>query len=414
MLIKYKSISHFFKLALLSSLSGILSGASAALFLHTLNSVTNYREAHEGIIWFLPIAGLCIGLIYKHFGKDVAAGNNLILQEIHDPKKKISPLMAPLIYLGTVATHLFGGSAGREGTAVQMSASLSDQLSHFFQLDPVERKAFLVLGAGAGFGAAIGAPLAGIIFGMEVIYIGQLKPFAVIECTIASIIGYLTTVLLHTPHTHYIHVPAINYSVMNIFCIVLIGGVFGLVSRTFSSFTHALEHIFKKISAAPLKPFVGGTILVLLYKMEGSYLYDGLGIDVIKSAFQIPSDLLVSIKKIFFTALTLASGFKGGEFIPLVFIGATIGSAFGLILPLSFQLMGQLGFAAVFAGASNTPLACSVMAMELFGWKIGPYALLCCYISYYCSGDDGIYKTQKKIRHKHHHFIRFTAKVRKK
>lgn len=412
MLIKYNSISHFFKLALLSSLAGVLSGASASLFLHSLNYVTNYREANEWIIWFLPVAGLFIGLIYHHFGKDVAAGNNLILQEIHDPKKKISPLMAPFIYVGTVITHLFGGSAGREGTAVQMSASLSDQLSHYFQLSPIERKAFLVLGAGAGFGAAIGAPIAGIIFGMEVIYIGQLKPFALIECIIAALVGYYTSLVLHTPHTEYLHTANIKFDFLTLVCIVLAGISFGITSRFFSKFTHYLEHLFKKISYAPLKPFVGGIALVLLFKIEGSYIYDGLGIDVIKQALEVPPSILIPLKKMFFTSLTLASGFKGGEFIPLVFIGTTIGSALGLVLPVAFQLLGQLGFASVFAGASNTPLACSLMAMELFGWEIGPYALVSCYVSYYFSGDLGIYKTQKKIRHKHHHLIRFTSKVK--
>lgn len=412
MLVKYKSLSHFLKLACLSVLSGILSGSAASLFLHSLEFVTSFREGNQEIIWLLPFAGLCIGLIYHHYGKDVAAGNNLILQEIHDPTKKIPLLMAPFIYFGTVVTHLFGGSAGREGTAVQMSASLSDQLSHYFKLAPIERKAFLVLGAGAGFGAAVGAPVAGIIFGMEVIYVGQLRAFALIECIIASVVGYYTAILFQTPHSHYIHVPHVSYNFTILLSVVFVGAIFGVVARSFTHFTHYLEFWFKKISYPPLKPFIGGILLVIFYKLEGSYLYDGLGIDVIQKAMKVPADLLLPIKKIFFTGVTLASGFKGGEFIPLVFIGTTIGSALGLILPVSFQLLGQLGYASVFAGASNTPLACAVMAMELFGWEIGPYALLSCYMSYYFSGNLGIYKGQKKVRHKHHHFIRLTSRLK--
>lgn len=402
MFIKYQSLSHFLKLISVSLLAGILSGLAASLFLHSLKFVTTFREAHEWIIWFLPLGGLAIGLLYHHYGKDLAAGNNLIFDEIHDPKKKVPIIMAPFIYLGTVVTHLFGGSAGREGTAVQMAASLSDQLTSFFELSVIERRALLVLGAGAGFGAAIGAPLAGIVFGMEVIHVGKLKPFALLECLIASFSGYFITVLLQTPHTHYPQMPDTTFSFTALGYALIAGIVFGVTSRIFSKSTHVLEHSFSFIKYPPLKPFVGGCILVMLFKMEGSYIYDGLGLDIVIRAFSMPESFLVPLKKLGFTALTLASGFKGGEFVPLVYMGSTLGSAFGTFLPSETRFFTSLGFASVFAGASNTPLACSIMACELFGWELAPYVLVSCYMSYYFSGHRGIYKSQRVLRHKHH------------
>ncbi len=184
--------------SLLSALSGILAGLAAAAFLILLAWATRTRDLHPQIIWFLPLAGFAIGLLYHHFGKGVEKGSNLILDEIHDPQNIVPVRMAPFILLGTIVTHLFGGSAGREGTAVQMGASLSDQLTYFFKIEPEERKILLVAGAGAGFAAAIGAPWAGTIFGMEVIAIGRLRTFAWLECLIASFTGYYGVLLVRT------------------------------------------------------------------------------------------------------------------------------------------------------------------------------------------------------------------------
>lgn len=211
-----KTLSRYIRWTFFSALCGVLSGIAASIFLISLDWVTKTRTGFPAIIWGLPLAGLIIGLVYHHFGKDVAAGNNLILDEIHDPKRTVPFHMAPLILLGTVITHLFGGSAGREGTAVQMGASLSDQLTRFFKIEPEERKILLTAGAGAGFGAAIGAPWAGMVFGMEVINIGRLRLFAWFECLVASFAGYYTAVFLNAPHSAYpaIEVPGVDWRIL--------------------------------------------------------------------------------------------------------------------------------------------------------------------------------------------------------
>lgn len=396
----------------LSVLIGIMAGAAAALFLASLKWVTDYRLSHQVIIWALPIAGLFVGWMYWRYGKRANGGNNLILDEIHDPKKVLPLRMAPFVLIGTLLTHLFGGSAGREGTAVQMGATLADQLSEYFKITAQDRKILLMAGAGAGFGAVIGAPWSGAIFGMEVIAIGgfrfQTWLGCFVECWVASFVGFYTVILLQAPHTHYpkFKIPALD--IRTLIYVVFAGALFGLSSKLFTIVTHLVEKFNAKyIKKVPLKPFFAGLVLIVLYRLEGSYQYAGLGLEYIQKGLVEKAQLHVPFYKIFFTAITVGSGFKGGEFIPLVYIGTTLGSALGMILPISFQLLAALGFAAVFGAAANTPLACAVMAMEIFGYQIGIYALVACYVAYYFSGHHGIYKSQKVARKKHERFLGF-------
>ena len=396
------SAPRYIKWAFLSSISGVLSGIAAAIFLILLDYATRFRDANSTLIWLLPLAGFAIGWVYYHHGKDIAGGNNLILDEIHDPKKVTPFRMAPFILLGTVITHLFGGSAGREGTAVQMGASLSDQLTKFFRIEPEERKILLVSGAGAGFGAAIGTPWAGVIFGMEVINVGRIKLFALFECFIASFIAYYTTRALHAPHSRYPALDLPSFSWKTLLFVGLASIAFGLAAQLFAKLTHLIEHLNARfISYPPIKPLLAGLLLIGLYAWEGSYRFVGLGIPVIQGAMIHASRFTDPLFKGIFTAITVGSGFKGGEFIPLVFMGATLGSALSMILPVSLSLLAPLGFAATFAGASNTPIACSIMAIELFGLKIAPFAFVACFVSYYFSGHHSIYRSQKIYIKKH-------------
>jgi H+/Cl- antiporter ClcA len=391
-----QTVRKYLRWSFLSALAGLLAGIAATLFLVLLQWATATRDQHPGLIWFLPFAGLLIGWAYHAYGRDVAGGNNLILEEIHRPRKTIPVRMAPLVLLATVMTHLFGGSAGREGTAVQMGAALADQLSSLFRIEPDERKILLVAGIGAGFGAAIGAPWAGAVFGMEVIQIGRLRLFAWFECLVASFTGYWVTILLQAPHSVYPRVHEVDYELKTLLIVILFGSLCGVAAFSFSRLTHFLEGWIKRsIAHPPFKPLAGGLLLVLLYRLEGSYLYVGLGIPLIQEALSTPSGLEVPLLKALFTGLTLASGFKGGEFIPLVFIGTTLGSALSVFFGVGTPLLAALGFSAVFAGASNTPIACAILAVELFGPEIGGYALLACFCSYYFSGNKGIYTSQK-------------------
>lgn len=398
-----KIIERYVRWTLLSAFSGILSGAAAAIFLILLEWATRTRDQHPAIIWALPLAGLVIGLAYHHLGHDISKGNNLILDEIHDPKKIVPLKMAPFVLFGTVVTHLFGGSAGREGTAVQMGASLSDQLTRFFRIEPEERIILLVAGAGAGFGAAIGAPWAGAIFGMEVIAVGRLRLFAGFECIVASLVGFKTVVLLGGRHAVYAPYLIRGFDLKSAALVALAGVIFGLSVAAFVRLTHFIEGGLKRVvSYAPLRPLFAGILIVLLYRIEGTYRFVGLGIQEIQAALLSERSFSVPALKALFTALTIGSGFKGGEFIPLVFIGTTLGSALAAILPVSGPLLSSVGFAAVFGAAANTPIACSIMAVEIFGYRIAPYALIGCFAAYYASGHHGIYSSQKILISKHH------------
>lgn len=385
------------KRASLAALSGILSGLASTLFLFVLTWATETRDTNRWIILGLPLAGLFIGWMYFRFGKDVESGNHQIIQEIHHPDKTISWLMAPFILVGTILTHLFGGSAGREGTAVQMGSSLADQVSLKFGIENSDRKYLLAAGAAAGFAGAIGAPWAGFIFGMEFFTKNRPKFFAWLDCLIAAFLGYGVTLLLHAPHTEYPkpEVPVFGISV--IASVILAGIAFGLVTILFIKLTHILELQFKRwIKYPPFRPLIGGALLVALYYAEGSFIYAGLGLPQIISALTEATSLEIPALKTVFTSLTLSAGFKGGEFIPLVFIGSTLGSSLSLILPASHSLLAALGFSSVFGAASKTPLACSIMCMEIFGFQIAFLALLAGYTSFFVSGGLSIYKNQQK------------------
>lgn len=392
-----KNLNENKRAVILSVLVGLMAGAAAAAFLIVLKQATQYRDQHPQIIWFLPLAGLFVGWIYTKYGRGAEAGSGLILEEIHNPQHIVPFRMAPFVFLGTVVTHLFGGSAGREGTAVQMGSSLADQLTKFFKVTAEERRALLIAGAGAGFSAAIGAPWAGAIFGLEVIQIGKIYRGSWLECLVASFVAFYFCRFLGAEHSVFPAVENISYTFLTVASVLILGVCFGLLATVFIFATHLVELVQKKYVRVLWRPFLGGLLLVGLFYWEGSYRYVGLGLPEIQQAFVHSADGLSAFYKMAFTALTIGSGFKGGEFVPLVFVGTTAGSFLATILSVDMALAAALGFAAVFGAAANTPLACAVMAAEIFGWKVFPYALLCCWVAYFITGHHGVYKNQKVI-----------------
>lgn len=381
---------------------GLLAGSASALLLWSLNLATEVREAHRWIIALLPIAGLLVGLLYRAFGTSVEAGNNLILDEIHDPRRTIPIRMTPLILIGTFLTHLFGGSAGREGTALQTGASLADQLTRPLRLSPVERRILLMAGMSAGFGSVFGTPVAGAVFGMEVLAVGAVGYDAIVPCLLASFLGDFTTRAWRIQHTVYrvTWVPPLGLRELLSACIA--GAVFGVTALLFSWLTHRIGSVLRKhVAWAPLRPFLGGVVVAAAVFALGTTRYIGLGIPTIMAAFDRSLPAFDWIAKLCFTAVTLGAGFKGGEVTPLFFIGATLGNALAHLLPLPFSLLAGMGFVAVFAGAANTPVAATLMAMELFGAETGSYAAIACVFAYLCSGNTGIYQSQRLAHDKH-------------
>lgn len=397
-----------FKWIFICILIGTASGSASAFFLVALDWVTHCREQNNWLIWLLPIGGLLIGLGYHYWGKSVVKGNNLLLEEYEKPQKTIPLKMAPLVLFGTLITHLFGGSAGREGTAVQMGGAIADQFTSIFKLDTASRKTILILGISAGFASVFGTPLAGALFALEVLFFSKISFKSIPLSFLVAYIAYFTVEFWHVKHTHY-SIPILpEMSLTTLFYILTVSVLFGLAAMLFSRSTHFWSQLFSKnISYPPLRPFVGGILLAIAIYFIGTTKYIGLGIPVIIDSFTTANSSYDFLLKILFTGFTLGAGFKGGEVTPLFFVGATLGSALSLIVPLPVALLAGMGFVAVFSGATHTPIACTVMGMELFGIESGVFIGIACLIAYFSSGSVGIYNAQIVKGAKFHLYQRF-------
>jgi H+/Cl- antiporter ClcA len=375
---------------------GLLTGTASAILLATLDVATAWRESHRWILLLLPLGGLLSGLLYHYFGNSVAAGNNLVLAEIHEPQTIIPLRMAPLVLLGTTIAHIFGASVGREGTAVQMGAALADRLTQIYRFPGVDRRIVLMAGISGGFASVFGTPLAGMVFGLEVLTVGTLRYDGLFLCAIAAIIGDRITLAWGLHHQVY-QIPIVpELTIWGILTSIVAGGIFGLTARLFATLTHQIAAYFQaKISYPPFRPLIGGILVAIVIQVLGTTKYIGLGIPTIVSAFntQLPPGDFAA--KIAFTALSLGAGFKGGEVTPLFYIGATLGNAIAPLTILPAPLLAGMGFVGVFAGAANTPLASTLMAIELFGIPTASYAGIACICSYLCSGNVGIYRAQR-------------------
>lgn len=394
-IVRESFLSNTYKWLVLCLVIGLLSGMASALFLVSLQFVTNYREAHLWLLWFMPIGGLMIGYFYHYFGKKVIKGNNLILEEYENPKYTIPLKMAPLILISTLLTHFFGGSAGREGTAVQVSSAIADQFSKIFYLTKAERRTLLIIGIAAGFASVFGTPLAGAIFAIEVLFFSKVNYRSLLPAFVTAFVAFYTVEILHVQHTHYTiyHIPAVN--LVNLVWTIPVGFLCGLTAMLFSRTTHIFETLFSKnIGFPPIRPFLGGIILSIAFYVLDASKFSGLGVSTITEAFKQQSGSFDFLWKLLFTCFTLGAGFKGGEVTPLFFIGATLGSALSGIIPLPIALLAGMGFVAVFSGATHTPVACTVMGMELFGIDCGIYIGITCLIAYFSSGSIGVYRSQ--------------------
>lgn len=396
------AFGHVAKWLAIAVAVALLAGTATAFFLFAMQWATDMRSTHRWLIALLPLAGFGVGWLYLRFGQTVEAGNNLLIDQIHDPQKIVPLRMVPLVFVGTVVSHLFGASVGREGTAVQMGGALADQVTRILKLPAADRRIILMAGISAGFGAVFGTPLAGAVFGLEVLAIGRMRYDALLPCMLAAIIADQVGVLWGVQHVHYAipAVPAI--SLWGIGSVLVAGAAFGMTGRLFAQLTHALAaHMKRLIAYAPLRSLVGGAIVATAVWLFTADRYIGLGIPTIVEAFHQPVAPYDFAGKMAFTVLSLGSGFKGGEVTPLFYIGATLGNALAPILNLPFPLLAGLGFVAVFAGAANTPIASTLMAIELFGAEVGIYAMLACVVSYLFSGHTGIYRSQRIAQAKH-------------
>lgn len=411
------------RLSMAATVIGVVTGLAVAFFLWSLDQATLLRYEHPWLIYLMPLAGVMVALAYQRLCPQAEAGNNLLLEEIHEPAAGVPLWMAPLVLLGTLATHVTGGSAGREGTAVQMGGSLAHSVGQWLGIERSEQRTFLMAGMAAGFGAVFGTPVAGAIFAIEVLSHGQLSYRGFLTCLLASIVGDTTTTLCGIGHTEYKIAPWISAAagshlgpldLVLLLKIVIAAVAFGLMARLFAELTHRTSALLKRYVPWSLaRPAIGAAVVLLLTAIVASRDYLGLGVMpdphdpslmTIAGCFEEGGAGPMSWAwKTVFTAVTVGSGFKGGEVTPLFFIGAAGGNAMGTLLSAPLGLLAAVGFVSLFAAATKTPLASTLMGIELFvhggddlvGSGLVIYLAVGCYVASWVSGHASIYRSQR-------------------
>ncbi len=383
---------------LYSCLIGVVVGLVAVAFHLGIDLAAELRGSHPEVIWLLPLAGPAIVLLYRVCGMEKDRGTNLVLVAVRDAER-LKLRTAPLIFLSTILTHLAGGSAGREGAALQLGASLSACTGRLLRLDEKDERIVVMCGMAAAFSALFGAPLTAAIFAMEVVSVGVMYYAAMVPCMVSS---YTAALVAHAFDIHAIHgypvhnimrlapIPVLQAAAMGVMCAVL--------SIFFCTVMHAAPRLYAKYFPTPvLRAAVGGALVLGLTLLVGDQTYNGAGDGVIRGLLagdQIPGAFLL---KILFTALTLGAGFRGGEIVPVLFTGCAFGTWAGPLLGLPHSFSGALGMAATFCGATNCPLSSILLAFELFGGEGLPLYALCCGVAYMLSGYYGLYSEQKII-----------------
>ncbi|WP_079710237.1 chloride channel protein [Paraliobacillus ryukyuensis] len=391
---------------ILGSIVGVVVGSTTTILLE-LNDFLgdDIRLKHDWLIFLLPFAGLLIGYIYMRFGKvmfnhsqsDTSELNNLVIKAVHG-QKQVPKRMGLIVYLGTFLTVLFGGSTGREGAAIQMGGSVAATVNQLFRMNNIDKKVVLMSGISAGFGSAFGAPITGTVFGMEIATLGKLKWEAVLPCMTASFVAhFVTTAVWHHHHEIFTIAVVPETSVKTFFIVILLSIIFSLVSVLYCQLRHGIEKISTKLFKQNhmKRAFVGGVIIAILTWLIGSQNYNGRGLQILEQAFTEDVPPFAFLAKLIFTAITLGTGFVGGEAIPLFFIGATLGNTLHAFIDLPLSFFVALGLIAVFSGGTNTPIAAFLLALEMFNGKGLEFFFIACVISYLLSGTHGLWPAQK-------------------
>jgi H+/Cl- antiporter ClcA len=386
------TIVKYFKLLAVSLLSAAVTGLAAALFLYVLELATQTRIQNKNWYFTLPIIGFIIGYVYHYYGKTSNKGNALILQAIKKPSQQVPFYMALFIFITTILTHLAGGSAGREGTAVQMGAGISAGFCKLFKLKTSQLKIMLLTGISAGFAGVFGTPIAAACFALEMPNEGKIKTIGfafIVLCAWAAHAFCMATGITHSSYPKiFLPEPTLALPVK----LIIASVVFGICAVVFVWVQKKVNSLFVRfVSYPPMRPAVGGLLLLFCFYFFSLDDFAGLGLPTLSKSFFAKLPLYFFIVKILLTALTLGSGFKGGEVTPLFFIGATLGSSLSEYLALPIPFAAAIGFTGVFASATKAPLACALMGAELFGWTMFPVYALVCYLSAFVSGEQGIY-----------------------
>ena len=383
-----------FKVLTASLCCAVVMGVISFVFLKMLGLSSVFREYFPYCIWFLPLSGMLTAFVYKKYGGESSKGNNLIIQSANEGVK-VPKRLAVLTFFFTLLTHFSGGSAGREGTAVQIGGALTSNVADKFGFKKEDRKTIILSGLSSAFGSVFGTPLAGAFFGMEVCCIGQLSASAVIPCFLSSYLANAVTLLLGA--THEVHTIASVPDFKLILIFVSASVFFGLLGKLFALAVKYLKLLYAKIfKNTVLSALAGSVVVTLLIILLNLNKYEGLSTWQQTTAFEGNANWYDMPVKFILTALTLGAGFQGGEVTPLFDIGASFGGWYANLFGIEPSFLAAIGLICVFGSAANTPITTIMLGIELFGAEAAPYFVFASLISFIASGKSGIYSSQER------------------
>lgn len=388
------NVVAFFKWIIIAGITGMVGGIIGSIFHLSVEFATNTRIQYPWIIYLLPFGGLIIVFLYKK-AMNEDPGTNLVINSIRTDGK-VPFLMSPLIFIGTVITHLLGGSAGREGAALQLGGSIGSQIGNLIGLDEKDMHLITLCGMSGVFSALFGTPLTATFFSMEVISIGIIHYSAFIPCIVSSLTAYAVSLYFGLEPVRFSLSIFPEISFINIVKVMVLGSLCAIVSIIFCEVLHKSNKLLKKLMPnSYVRVFAGGTIIILMTLVIGSRDYNGAGMDIISNAINGSAKPEAFILKMIFTAITISVGYKGGEIVPTFFIGSTFGCVFGSILGLDPCFGAAVGLVALFCGVVNTLITSVILSIELFGAGNIILFAIACGVSYMESGYYSLYTSQK-------------------
>ncbi len=393
-----KNLLVFFRWLIAAVLTGCFIGFVASLFSLALQYVTSFRIAHGWTLWLLPLAGVLIVLIYRASNIKKPRGTNLVIEAVRSPEE-LPARMAPLIFVSTVLTHLFGGSAGREGAVLQIGGSLANVLGKFLRLDDEKSKTIMIMcGMSAAFSALFGTPVTATVFAMELISVGVMYYSALVPCAMSSVVALEIAHMLGITPTVYQVIGIPEIGMLSIIRVLVLSLFCAGLSVLFCFCLHKSEWLYETyIPNQYLRAAAGGILVIVLTFVFQTRDYLGAGGDIIMRSFQGEAQPWAFALKLLFTGVTLGARFKGGEIVPSFFVGATFGCFFGGLIGLHPSFGAAIGLAALFCGVTNCPITTLMLSFELFGFTGSLYFLLAVAVSYMLSGYYSLYSAQKIV-----------------
>ena len=387
-------VKTFLKWGFLGVLMGAIGGVLGGVFHHALHFVTHFRSGHMWVIYLLPLGGLLTVSLYRIFGMQGNRGTNEIIDATLDGHP-VSPMVAPSIFLATAITHLFGGSAGREGAALQLGGSTASLLAKIFRLKTEERKVMVMAGMSAVFAGLFGTPLTAALFCMEFESVGTVFSPALLPCYLAAFVASRISGLMGVHAETHMIAQAFSITLANCWQYLVLAVLVSLLGIAMCAFFHQAEHFAAHHLPNPfVRILVGGALVTGMTLLVGDHRFNGAGMDMALNAVGGNADWYSFLMKMLFTAVTLSAGFKGGEIVPTFCIGATFGCVLGSILGLNPGMAAALGLIGLFCCATNSPLASIVLSIEMFGSTNLHLFAFVCVICFVLSGNSGLYASQ--------------------